>query len=257
MAVRRHALALLLGCIAGLSALSVQAAELRMLADSSARAPLTRFLAVYQKVTGDKVTVAYFTGDEVERRLDAGEAADVAIASLRGLHELSYQGKISSEYPKLIGRVRVALAVAKGAKKPDISTPQKFRDLVELTPLFGYPDPATGDVTGILLTKLIAQFNVTADAKRRSVVRPTANEVMNDVLAGKVPMGFARANEILPVPGLDFVGYLPDSMQQTSVYAVALTKTGAARTEATDLLKRIISLSGSQFFEDAGFEMRR
>jgi len=63
-----------------------------------------------------------------------------------------------------------------------------------------------------------------------------------DVAAGRVEMVVLPVSEILPVPGVDFVGAIPGSLQFVQVFAAALVK-GAQNPEPS---KRLIDFLASE-----------
>ncbi|EGT5700538.1 ABC transporter substrate-binding protein, partial [Cronobacter dublinensis subsp. dublinensis] len=80
------------------------------------------------------------------------------------------------------------------------------------------------------------------DAKARMVERiPVASEVAK----GNYAIGFQQVSELLPVPGVTFVGALPDDVQYITRFAGAVTRSAAHPQEGRALLA-FLSSSGAQ-----------
>jgi len=253
----RHAFAVVAACAAAGVCAPASADEVRVFAAGAVQNPIMTIVTAFQRETGNKVIASFGTAGAVDTQIRAGELADIALSSLSGLHALVDAGKLASAYPKVVGRVRIALALKAGAPKPDISTPDKLRALVLAAPSLGYADPAGGATSGAHLAKVMGQLGIADEIKSRVVLRRVGLDVMKDVADGKVAMGFGQASEIVPVPGVEIAAYMPDTMQLTSVYAVSLTKAGEKNEAAKALFAKITSEASSAVFEKAGFENRR
>ncbi|MDB5649634.1 MAG: hypothetical protein JWL62_1154, partial [Hyphomicrobiales bacterium] len=235
MTLVRNAFAVAAAFAASTFCASANAEEVRVFAAGAVQGSISQIVTAFEKETGNKVIATYGTAGAVETKIAAGEPADIALSSLKGLHGLADDGKVASDYPKVVGRVRIAVAVKTGSKKPDISKPEKLRAVLLSTPSFGYADPASGATTGIFFAKVLNELGITDEVKSKAVLRKGGLEVMKEVVNGTVAMGFGQASEIVPVPGVEIAGFMPDTMQLTGVYAASLTKAGAKSAAAKDL----------------------
>ena len=60
------------------------------------------------------------------------------------------------------------------------------------------------------------------------------------VARGDAELGFQQVSELLPIEGLDFVGTLPDEVQEVTIFAAGIT-TEAREPEAAKALLRYLS----------------
>src|SRR5262245_24641234 len=79
-----------------------------------------RTAASFERTSGHKLTIAYDSAGAVTKRIQSGEAADVAIIQRPTIERLIKEGKIASNV--ILARSGVAVAVRQGAPKPDIAS---------------------------------------------------------------------------------------------------------------------------------------
>ena len=72
-----------------------------------------------------------------------------------------------------------------------------------------------------------------------------------EVVAGRAAIAVSQMTEIVPVPGVDLGGTLPEAMQLWTVYAASLATGGDARAGAW--LALFASPAGQEAFAATGF----
>jgi len=70
------------------------AAEIKILASAAIRDAYLELLPQFEKATGNKVTAEWSGTPDIQKRIAAGEAADVVILGNSGTEELIRQGKL-------------------------------------------------------------------------------------------------------------------------------------------------------------------
>src|SRR4029077_12893563 len=81
----------------------------------------------FERATAQKLVVEYDGSSQLKRRLEAGEAFDIALIYPELIDALVKQGKLADGTSTAIARVLIAVAVKKGAPKPDIGTVDAFK----------------------------------------------------------------------------------------------------------------------------------
>ena len=84
-------------------------------------------LPQFEKQTGHKVTVDNATAGGLAKRIEDGEAFDVAINTPAILDDLAGKGKIAAGSRVDLAKVGMGVAVKEGAKLPDIKTVDAFK----------------------------------------------------------------------------------------------------------------------------------
>jgi molybdate transport system substrate-binding protein len=113
-----------------------------------------------------------------------------------------------------IARSLIGMAVRSGAPKPDISTVDSFRQALLAARSVAYSASASG------------VYVETEMYKRMGI---------HDEM-----IGFQQVSELLPIEGIDFVGTIPEGVQQATIFCAGLA-TGAREPEAARALIRYLA----------------
>lgn len=174
--MHKHALACAAGLLLTMSS-GVQATEIRALISTAMKTSIEVLTPQFARATGHKLNVTYSPSGPLTKRIADGEAADFVIIGGEGIDTLTKQGKVVAGSG--IARGLIGAAVAKGAPKPDISTPEKFRAVLIAAKSVAYTDAAGGGASGVFLGKLFDRIGLT------EVLKPKAK------LADGGPNGYA------------------------------------------------------------------
>lgn len=70
------------------------AAEIKLPASTAIKDAYLELIPPFEKATGHKVTVAWSSAPDIQKRIAGGEAADLAILGNSGIEELIKQGRL-------------------------------------------------------------------------------------------------------------------------------------------------------------------
>ena len=76
--------------------------------------------------------------------------------------------------------------------------------------------------------------------------------VASEVAEGKYAVGFQQVSELLPVPGVTFVGKLPDNLQYITRFAGAVTAHAEHPAEGKALLDYLASANAQETITATG-----
>ena len=206
-----------------------QAAEIRVLSGNGARAAVSELAARFERASGHKVSIRFEVNSATKRRIEAGEAFDVAILNPPVLDDLIRQGRIAGQTRAIIGRAGIGVGVREGAPKPDISTVAAFRRTLLEARSVAYP--AEG-ASGIYFAGLVERLGIGAEMKPR--MRPVPAEFNVEMVArGEAELVVVVASRISGVPGVVLAGPIPQELQTwigfTAGVAAAAREPEAAR----------------------------
>lgn len=215
--------------------------EIKLLSSTAMKTSLDVLLPRFERETGHKVVTDYCPSPRVAKRIGEGEATDVAISNANAVAELVEQGKIVAGSPADIARSAIGLAVQKGAPKPDISTPEKFKQAMLATKSLAMSNPVGGGVSGAILFKSFERLGILEEVKKKAVFGPggPAGLIGHFLVRKEVETGIQQIPELLAVPGIDIVGPLPDGIQSVTVFTAAVS-TGARDTAAAHALVKFL-----------------
>src|SRR5260370_14313018 len=137
--------------------------EITLLSPDPIKATIDKLVEGFETKTGAKVKVTYGTGVSTRATVANGQALDVSLL-FAPFPEALKTGNIVPASATVIARLRLALAVQKGAPKPDISTPEAVRRTLLNAKSILSVDPAQGSVGGIALATL-ENLGITDQAK--------------------------------------------------------------------------------------------
>src|SRR5262249_35886576 len=142
---------------AGLSLYGVapgSAAEVRVLTAGAFKQVVLALVPDFEKQTGNKVIVDNDTAGGLQKRIESGEAFDVAIITPTIVDALAASGKIAPNSRVNLATVSIGVVVKEGAPKPDIGTVEAFKNALLAAKSVAYIDPASGGSSGIYVDKL-------------------------------------------------------------------------------------------------------
>ena len=210
--------------ITGISSMATRRA-LAALADAHARA------------TGQRVTIESVGGVDAARRVRDGEAFDFVVLAAGAIASLAAVGRVDPASRVDVARSRVAIAVAAGARKPDLSSEAAVRDAVRSARSIG---TSTGP-SGAHLARLLDRWGLADVVGPRIVQAPPGVPVGALVARGDAELGFQQLSEMIDVPGLEIAGELPPDIQEVTVFAAALCRRSTRPGAVGALLAFLVS----------------
>ncbi|MBI3513639.1 MAG: substrate-binding domain-containing protein [Proteobacteria bacterium] len=177
MRQRTARLAALLG-LGLMVAMPVDAAEIKVLTAGAFKQVLLAELPGFEQRTGHKVVLDNATVGALTKRIETGEAFDVAVLNPAAIDALTAKGPLAGGTQRSLARVGVGMVVKAGAPKPDISTAEAFkRALLDATSV-AYIDPKAGGSSGIYIVSFDARQPVAAQALIDYLARPESAAVL-------------------------------------------------------------------------------
>src|SRR5882672_6257626 len=181
--------------------------EITLLSPNPIQAEIDKLVADFQAKTGIHVKVTYGTGVSTRKTVASGQALDVSLL-FAPFAEALKTGNIVPGSATVIARLRLALAVQKGAPKPDISTPEAVkRTLLNAKSIISV-DPTQGSVGGIALLAL-DKLGITDQVKPKIKWVQNGGLVQDSVAKGETEIALGPYLSDMRNPGLDVVGALP------------------------------------------------
>ena len=184
-----------------------RAVEMTLIAPGGIRDAIQEMIPDFERKTGHTVKATFGSGGGTKQQVMRGEPFDVPIVQ-PPLAEVLATGHVIASTETPLASVAVALAVRKGAMKPDIATPDAIRRLLLGARAVSYPDGARGAAAGVSFDETLRKLGI-AEQMQSKLVRVQGGANAMVVLAnGEVDVGFTFASEIHH-PGVDVVGPLP------------------------------------------------
>jgi molybdate transport system substrate-binding protein len=246
----------LLGALIMASPVTAHAAEIRVLTAGAMKEVVLQLVAPFEKETGHKVTVANDTAGGLQRKIEGGEAFDLAIITPGVIDDLITKGKIAAGSRVDLAQVGVGVAVKEGTPKPDISTVEALKKTLVAARAVAYIDPASGGSSGIYFSGLLDRLGIADQVKPKAKLK-AGGYVAELVANGEADIAVHQISEILPVKGVVLVGPLPADVQRMTVYALALAPAPQDSAATAALVRHLASPATAAVLTSKGMETPR
>jgi molybdate transport system substrate-binding protein len=198
----------LLGVAGLISSGSVQAAEITVLLNQATESGVRELAAAFEKATGNKVIVSFQGGPALGQKVNAGEG-DLVSSGLAPINDWAKSGKIVAGSVVEYARVGNGVAVKAGAPKPDISTPEAFKQAMLNAKSIGHTNAGTGPFN----TRMFQKLGIYDQIKDKIKIIQ-GKLVAAAVADGDVEIGIQQTNVIQPHAGTVYLGPLPAELME-------------------------------------------
>jgi molybdate transport system substrate-binding protein len=235
------------------SVASSSAAEVKVLTAGAFKQVVLALVPDFEKQTGNKVVVDNDTAGGLQKRIESGEAFDVAIITPAIVDGLAASDKIVPNSRVNLATVSIGVVVKEGAPKPDIGSVEAFKNTLLAAKSVAYIDPASGGSSGIYVDKLLERLGI-ADQVRPKAKLKKGGYVADLIVSGEAELGVHQISEIVPVKGAVLVGPLPKEIQNTTTYAAGLSAAAQNKEAAQALIKMFSGPAAASVFKAKGME---
>jgi molybdate transport system substrate-binding protein len=232
---------------------SAFAAEVKLLTAGAFKQVVLALVPDFEKQMGNKVVVDNDTAGGLKKRIESGEAFDVAVITPAVIDELAGAGKIAAGSRVNLASVSIGVVVKEGAPKPDVSTVDAFKRALLEAKSVAYIDPASGGSSGIYIDKLLERLGI-ADQVRPKAKLKKGGYVAELIVSGEAELGLHQISEIVPVKGAVLVGPLPKEIQNTTTYAAGLSASPQNKEAAQALIKMFSGPAAATVLKSKGME---
>jgi molybdate transport system substrate-binding protein len=213
-------------------AASLQAAEIKVIAGGSMTASMNALAAPFEKASGHKLSIHFDSTPNIIARVNSGTPFDVVVVPVDVFKDAAAKARFAPGPTTDIARVGYGVIVRTGAPKPDISTPDAFKNALLATPSIAFL-PASA--AGAYVTKVFERLGISEEMKAKTKVQAAPAQIAPAVAKGEAELGVFLTN-VLVAPGVELVGPFPGELQQELVFTSAV----AADTKEADAAKALI-----------------
>ena len=204
------------------------AAELRILAGGSMTTVLTTLAPAFEKASGHTLAIHFDSTPNLIKQALAGPF-DLGIVPVDVLADPAARARFAPEPPTPIAHVGYGIAIRAGAARPDLSTPDAFRQsLLDAKSIAFLPTSAAG----AQVVRVFEQLGIGDAMKAKTLLQPTPADIPKAVAAGQAELGVFLIN-VLTAPGVELAGPFPPPLQTelafTGAVAAAPPNAEAAR----------------------------
>jgi molybdate transport system substrate-binding protein len=248
--------ALLLGAAAlPFLARRAAAAEITVMTSGGLTAAYRLLGPEFERVTGHTLRTVQGASmgaapDAIPQRLGRGEAADVLLLAADGLEALIARGLAQPGSRVDIARSLIGMAVRAGAPKPDISTVDSFRQALLNAGSIAYSASASGVYIENEMYRRLGIHDQVMPKSRRIY----SERVGSVVARGEAEIGFQQVSELLPIQGIDYVGTIPEAVQQPAIFCAGIAANARELEAAQAFIRYLASDEAAPVLTRTGLE---
>ena len=229
--VRKSVVAVLAFALPYLSA-AAKASEVKILCASGMREIVSDLQSRLGQIAGQQVSISFGEAGDLRKRIQDGEIADVAILPRIVLDQVAADGNVVAGSIFDISQSSIGIGVRKDGPKPDISSAEKFKQVLLDAKAIVVTDPASGGVAGVHVADVFRRLGIIDQlAPKLKLTRGQRNATF--VAKGEADIAVQLSNEIRMVPGVEYIPF-PAEFGRTFVFSAALAthaeEAAAART---------------------------
>ena len=230
--------------------------DVKVLSTTAMKTVFEELSPLFERATGNRLTVNFGPSLQLEKRLGEGEAADIAIVSAAGAKELIGRGKIIAGSAVGIAGSALGVAVQKGAPKPDISSADAFKRAFLAAKSIAVSKPVGGGQSGAHMAKVFQDLGIAEAmaAKAKYGAGGVTGLVGLIVERGEAEIGVQQIAELLAVPGIDFVGPLPEELQSVTPFTAAIPASAGNAEAGRKLIDFLVSPAAKRVIKSKGLE---
>lgn len=222
----------------------------------SGYAPKTAFLRLvpqFEQQTGFRPIVHYNVLGVIREKIAAGERPDILIMPVGLLDGYAKENIVRGDARAALGTVRTAIAAKAGARAPDLSSMETFRDALLAARAVAH-SPATATPSGAHCAKMMEQLGIADAMAKKTIYLPALEGGLQAIQKGEADFGIYPKSEVVNVEGVRVVGLLPPGVEFNNVYGAAVV-TGSAVAEAAAAFVRYLGApENRQVWADVGFD---
>jgi molybdate transport system substrate-binding protein len=219
-------------------------------------APIREAGAAFARSSHDTFVYVTDTSGALQKKLAAGEKADLIILAAPGMDALQKQNLVIASSRVDLARALIGVGVKAGAPVPDLSTPDTFKAALLNARSVSYVNPAAGGTSGTYFDGLLRRMGIADAMKPKIVYRLQGSEVADAVASGEAELGISFTSELLPNSGVKVAGTLPAAIQLPTIYTAAVPAAAAAASgdAARAFLKTLTGTQWRAALTKAGLE---
>jgi molybdate transport system substrate-binding protein len=230
-----------------------QSKPIRLLVSNGMKAAMEELQPQCERAIGSPLALQFSSTFGLKKKIEAGEAFDATIITSEGVAELTKQGKLASGSSAYLGRSPLGIGIRAGAPKPDIRTPDAFKQALLNVKSITYPQDGA---TRGFIDKMFVRMGIDAQVKPKIILAPSSGASTENVATGKAEFVITLFSEIVPVHGIEVLGPLPGDYQTYVDFTVAASSTAQNADAVKKLIAFLASPKTAPLLKAKGLEVR-
>lgn len=237
-----------------LAAAQAGAVELNLLIGGAMSEPFEVVAKAFEKKTGHHLKITVDNSGALQRRLRAGEKADIILVAAQAMDALQKENRTVQGTRVDLGRALMAVAVRADAPPMDLTTGAAFRQALLDAKSVALTDPAGGGTAGVYMEAIMERFDITEQMRPKIIYRTQGRFITEAVANGEADLGVTFTSEIMTNKGAKIAGLLPDDVQMPTNYVAAIPVGAASPDVAKAFLQEFKTPFAHEAIRKVGLE---
>jgi molybdate transport system substrate-binding protein len=225
-------------------------AAMEILCTNGVKSVMVDLVPAFERTSGTKVMITWGATNSLLKDLEGGAGGDLAILTAEAIDDLMSGGRVVAGSRVDLARSGIGVAVRKGAKRPDIASPEALKRALLAAKSVAH---SKSGMSGIYFPTVLARLGI-ADAMKAKIVIPDPGTPIGEVVAkGEAEIGIQQISELLPVAGIEIVGPLPAALQKITTFSAGVL-TAAKEPDAAAALLKFVAAAAPRLLKQKGLE---
>ncbi|MEQ1911954.1 MAG: substrate-binding domain-containing protein [Vicinamibacterales bacterium] len=200
------------------------AADIAVYCSNGFRAVMQDLVPQFERSTNNTVKITYGLSTDLQRRIEGGDAFDLAILTPALIQTLAQQGRVVANSRATLARSPIGIATKHGSAALDFRTADGLTRALRSAKSIGY---AKEGASAAFFLATVERLGLARELQSRIVAAASGAAVGASVAKGDLELGVLPVSEILPIAGIDVGGTFPGEL------AGFITMTAGVSTHAT------------------------
>ena len=237
-------------CATSFGATDVMPAEIKVIGSPGVRGAVLALVPQFERETGHKVITEFVVIAVIKRKIEAGEAFDIAIPSPDLIDDLVKQGKVAADTRIAFGRTGLGVAARKGIPTPDISSVEAFKRTLLNAKTVGHSKEGQ---TGVNFLIVLDKLGIAGEMKPK-LRTYQGNELAEALVKGTEEIGVTGIGPVLEMRDVQVLGGLPPEIQRWVQFGAGVSANSKEPTAARALLKFMMAPEAATVAKTKGLE---
>jgi len=225
-------------------------AAMEILCTNGVKSVMVDLVPAFERTSGTKVMITWGATNSLLKDLEGGAGGDLAILTAEAIDDLISGGRVVAGSRVDLARSGIGVAVRKGAKRPDIASPEALKRALLAAKSVAH---SKSGMSGIYFPTVLARLGI-ADAMKAKIVIPDPGTPIGEVVAkGDAEIGIQQISELLPVAGIEIVGPLPAALQKITTFSAGVL-TAAKEPDVAAALLKFVASEAPRLLKQKGLE---
>jgi molybdate transport system substrate-binding protein len=226
------------------------AAEIRVIGSPGFREAYTDLLPGFETSARHHVTTIWGGVNEIAKRVADGEVADIVILPAAQIDDLIRRGKLAPETRVDVARSAIGVAIPVGAPRIDAASSDGIRKALIAAKSIAY----SSGPSGVHMADVIQKWGIAGQLKAKTRISPPDTPVGVMISRGDAEIGFQQVSELIRIKGIDYLGPLPDDINEITMFSAAVHRNAAAPDAAKALVKYLSAPEAAPTIRKTGMD---